>query len=520
MTELGAGAAVRSSELLAALSLATDLGTDQPLEHALRTCLLAVALGRASGCDEDEVADAYYLALLHAIGCTSDAAEAAAVYGDDLTARSDYAVIDEGRRRELLGFLWRRAGVGSSPAAHLVRFAAVVASGPAAPRRRLTAHCEVGERFAERLGLASGVRRGLWFVFERWDGKGLPRGVAGESIPRCARLLHVARDCDVFHRLGGPGAVAELLRRRSGSAYEPALAGAAGRELPAVFESFEHESAWDEVLAAEPGSGRVFTDGSLDDACGVIADFADLKSAYTLGHSRAVAELAEAAGWRRGLAEREATVLRRAGLVHDLGRVGVSTAIWDKAGSLTDAEWERVHLHSYFTERALGRSPALAELAAVAAMHHERLDGSGYHRGATAAQIPFLARILAAADAYQAMREARPHRAARSEAHAAAELVSQAQTGRLDGEAVNAVLDAAGQRGERAVPTLPAGLSQREAEVLALLAAGRSNKAIAGELGLSPKTVGHHVAHVYEKIGVSTRAAAALFAFEHDLVRR
>ncbi len=513
-------AAVRSGELLAALSLATDLGTDQPLEHGLRTCLLAVALGRASGCDDDELSDAYYLALLHSIGCTSDAPEAAALYGDDLTARSDYAAIDEGRAAELFGFLWRRAGVGSSGPAHLVRFAAAVASGPAGARRRLTAHCEVGARFAERLKLSAGVRDGLWFVFERWDGKGFPRGAAGEAIPRCARLLHVARDCDVFHRLGGLEAVGELLRRRSGTAYEPALAAAAKHELPAVFGSFERESAWEAVLAADPVGGGAFADQQLDEGCGVIADFADLKSTYTLGHSSGVAELAEAAGWRLGLGETEASTLRRAGLLHDVGRVGVSTAIWDKAGSLTDADWERVRLHPYFTERAPARSAGLAELAALAALHHERLDGSGYHRAATTAQLPFPARVLAVADAYQAMGEERPHRPTLTAEQASAQLVAEARAGRLDGEAVNAVLDAAGRRGERAERSLPAGLSERELEVLRLLARGRSNKSIAVELHLSPKTVGHHVSHAYQKIGVTTRAAAALFASEHDLLRR
>jgi putative nucleotidyltransferase with HDIG domain len=250
----------------------------------------------------------------------------------------------------------------------------------------------------------------------------------------------------------------------------------------------------------------------------VIGEFADLKSVFTLGHSTAVAELAEAAAWRLGLGEADVAVVRRAGLVHDVGRVAVSTGIWEKAGPLSTGEWERVRLHTYFGERVLARCGGLAEAGAVAARHHERLDGSGYHRGAAAGDLPLAARVLAAADVCQAMTEPRPHRAGLAPGDIARALDQEVVAGRLDGDAVAAVLQAAGLRGGAAPRAFPAGLTAREVEVLRLVARGHSNKAIAAQLQLSPKTVGHHVGHVYAKAGVSTRAAAALFAVEHGLL--
>jgi HD-GYP domain-containing protein (c-di-GMP phosphodiesterase class II) len=217
------------------------------------------------------------------------------------------------------------------------------------------------------------------------------------------------------------------------------------------------------------------------------------------------------------MSDAEVLTLRRAGIVHDLGRMGVSNAIWDKRGPLAAGEWERVRLEPYVTERMLCQSDTLAPLAAIAVQHRERLDGSGYPRALSGAAISQPARILGAADAYQAMREPRPHRPSRSAVEAAAELRAEVKAGRLDGDAVEAVLGAAGHRVSRRREG-PAGLTQREVEVLRLLARGLSNKEIAQRLVISPKTVGNHVEHIYAKIGASTRAAAGLFAMRHGLL--
>jgi putative nucleotidyltransferase with HDIG domain len=509
-------AAVSAGDVLAALSLATDLGTDQPLEHGLRTAVLCSHLAAAAGGDEALRADAYHLGLVHSIGCTSDAHEVAAAYGDDRTVRSDFATIDSARSSELMAFLWRRTAESRAP--HVVAFAGAVLAGARRARSGLTAHCEVGQRFAARLGLPDGVRDALWHVFERWDGKGLPRGSAGAQIPRVARLLHLARDADVLWRVGGVERVRATLEARSGGAYDPELADLARSELPRALEALDGQPAWEAAMQARPAHPAALAGDALDGACRVIGEFADLKSIFTLGHSLAVAELAEAAAWRLGLAEADVVVVRRAGLVHDVGRVAVSTGVWEKAAPLSTGEWERVRLHPYFGERVLARCDGLASVCAVAARHHERLDGSGYHRGAAARDLPLGARVLAAADACQAMTEPRPHRAALTPQAAAGELDREVAAGRLDGDAVAAVLQAIGVRAGAAPRAFAAGLTAREVEVLRLVARGHSNKAIAAALGVSPKTVGHHVAHVYAKAGVSTRAAAALFAVEHGLL--
>jgi HD-GYP domain-containing protein (c-di-GMP phosphodiesterase class II) len=501
---------VRAVDLLAALSLATDLGTGQPLEHGLRTCAAATALGEAAGMDGDALGDAYCVGLLHSIGCTSDAYEAARLYGDDVAVRAAYAAIDPSRPAELMGFLVRFAGAGRPPLERAGLFAKAVAGGPAQARRGFAAHCEVGRRLAERLGLTAGVQHALEFVFERWDGKGHPAGAAGEAIPVAARLLHVARDLVIFARTDGPDDAPAALRRRRG-AYDPTLLAA----VSAPVVTAATRASWDAVLASFAAPRGALAGEALDEACAAVADFADIKSWATLGHAHRVSELAEAAAWRLGLGDGEVAGVRRAALVQDLGRVAVSNAVWDRAGPLSDAEWERVRLHPYYTARALARGD-LAPLGELGGAHHERLGGAGYHRGVDAAGLPVEARLLAAADAFAAMTEDRPHRPALAAEAAAGELRGD----RLDPDACEAVLAAAGQRAHPVRRELPAGLSEREAEVLALIARGHANKAVALRLGISPKTVGHHVGHVYAKIGVSTRAAAALFAVEHGLLER
>jgi HD-GYP domain-containing protein (c-di-GMP phosphodiesterase class II)/DNA-binding CsgD family transcriptional regulator len=278
------------------------------------------------------------------------------------------------------------------------------------------------------------------------------------------------------------------------------------------------ESVWDAVAHAPEGGAPLRAD-ALERACVAAAYFADLKSTHTLEHSTGVAELAEAAAWRLGMGDADVAALRQAALLHDLGRVGVSTAIWDRPGPLSESEWERVRLHPYYTQRALARADGLRPLVRIAAGHHERLDGSGYPSGAEAAQLTMPARVLAAADAFHAMRESRAHRRAFALEAAAEQLEAEARAGRLDAEAVSAVLTAAGQRKAVGRRDWPAGLTEREVEVLRLIARGNSNRQAAEALGLSPKTVGHHVQHVYTKIGVSTRAGAAVFAMEHELLR-
>ena len=255
----------------------------------------------------------------------------------------------------------------------------------------------------------------------------------------------------------------------------------------------------------------------FDEALGAVADFVDLKSPYTLGHARAVAQLVEVAGVRLGLVGEPLATLRRAGLAHGLGRLGVSNAIWDKPGPLGAGEWERVRLQPYLTERMLQQAPALHAIGAVAAQLRERTDGSGYPRGTSGGAITPSGRVLGAADLYQAMLEPRPHRSARSAQDVAVELRAEVRAGRIDGDAAEAVLVAAGHRAT-ACREQPAGLTAREVDVLRLAARGLSSKEIAAELVISPKTARNHIEHIYVKTGATSRVEASLFAIRHGLL--
>jgi HD-GYP domain-containing protein (c-di-GMP phosphodiesterase class II) len=321
----------------------------------------------------------------------------------------------------------------------------------------------------------------------------------------------------VFHRRGGVDAAIEVARKRAGTQFDPGLVDLFCATAPALLAELEEESTWSAVIEGEPALRPLLRGPELDSALEAVADFADLKSPYFAGHSRAAATLTAGAAERLGLPAGQVTAVRRAALVQDLGRLGVPNSIWDKSGPLTQSQLERVRLHPYLTERILAAAPGLAPLGALAAHHHERLDGSGYPKELRADALGPPARILAAADVYQALVEPRPHRPARSAADAAAELRREARDGRLDGEAVNAVLGAAGQR-VRGRPELPGGLTPREVEVLRHVARGASNKEIAATLYVTPKTVANHVAHIYSKIEVSSRAGASLYASRHGLL--
>jgi HD-GYP domain-containing protein (c-di-GMP phosphodiesterase class II) len=358
------------------------------------------------------------------------------------------------------------------------------------------------------------VLESLGAAYERWDGKGWPGDLGGEDVPLPSRIAQIAEYVEVANRLGGVGAVRALARERRGAQFDPQLCDVLDTEGAVVLSGLDEVGTWDAVIAAEPMLAVVLSGEKLDSALVALADFIDLKSPYFLGHSRAVAELAREAARRL---DAEPATLYRAGLVHDWGRLGISNAIWDKKGALGAGEWERVRLQPHITHRMLCQSESLAPLAAIAVQHRERLDGSGYPAGLSGSAISRPARILAAADAYQAMREPRPHRAALSPDGAATELRAEVKAGRFDADAVDAVLGAAGHRVPRRREG-PAGLTAREVEVLVLVARGMSNKEIADRLVISAKTVGNHVEHIYGKIDAKNRAAASLFAMRHGLL--
>ena len=507
---------IRTAELVGALSIATDLGTGQPLEHALRAAVLAVRLGELAGAPAQVLADAYYVALLHASGCTSNGHEATQLFGEDIEHRGAYYLIDSTDRTQVLAFYKAYVGPGRSPEVRETMIEAALAN-PERARESFAAMCEVAQRFAGWLSLRPEIQASLEYVFARWDGRGLP-GIAGDEIPLSMRLLHVARDISLFLSAAGPDEARGVIEARTGAAYDPRLGRLATQNFAALLDGLDDTRMWEQAIECEPAPWQWISGDGIDTAFGAYTAIAGLKSPWLREHGSDVAALAEAAAWRMGLAADAVALIRRGALAQDLGRVGVSNAIWEKPGALGFGEWERVRLHPHFSERAFAQSAALAPIGLLAGAHHERLDGSGYPRGSRASGLDENARILAAADCYAAMRAARPYRAALDAADAEAELLCEARQGRLADDAVDAVLGAGGHRVAPRARHLPADLTARELEVLLVLVRGESNKEIADDLGISVKTVGHHVQHVYEKTGVRSRAAATLWAFEHDLV--
>ena len=507
---------VRLAELLGALSLVVDLGLGQPMEHVMRQTLIAAGLGESLGLPEGERAAVYYTALLAWVGCGSDSHELTVWFGDDIAFRAGTYGVDLAGM-ELLAFLARRLGAGSPPLRRGWVAASFAAGGMNRVAESVNAHCRVTRTFAERIGLGDDVRQPLLQMFERWDGKGGPDHLRGDQIMIAARIVQLADIVAAFHRAGGVDAATGVARQRRGTQFDPALVDRFCAEAEGILSVLGETTEWDALLAAEPQPHMVLTEGELDRVLEAIADFTDIKSPYTLGHARAVSGLGGEAARRLGLAEEEIVLIRRAGLVQDAGRMGVPNSIWDKPAVLAPTEAERVRLHAYFVGRMLAKPAAVARIGALAVQHHERLDGSGYPRGLTGRSLSAAARILAAADVYHAMIQARPYRPAREAPQAAEELRAEVKAGRLDGDAVNAVLVVAGHRVRRARVSL-AGLTRREVEVLALIARGSTNRQVARRLQIAEKTVGNHVEHIYVKLGSSTRAEASLFAMQHGLL--
>jgi HD-GYP domain-containing protein (c-di-GMP phosphodiesterase class II) len=507
---------VRLAELVAVLSLAVDLGLGQPMEHLLRACLVALRLAEDLGLGEDERAVVYYVALLGWVGCHADAHEQAAWFGDDISLKADRFDVDFAgisRARFVLG----RLGTGRSPVERTRMLGSLVAARVRMAGMFEATHCRIAGNVALGLGLGVEVADALGHVFERWDGRGSPVGVGGDRIPVAARIVPLASVAEFHRRHGGVAGAVEAVRNRRGTHFDPGLVDCLCANATRLMTGLDSAASWEELIRAEPALRPVLSTAELDRALEAVSELADLKSPYTTGHSRAVAELACDAARRSGLPTASVQALRRAALIHDLGRLGVSNAIWDKRAPLAAAETERVRMHPYYMLRMFSQQLRLRPLAELAATHSERVDGSGYPRGLSGAALGPEARLLAAADVYRALLEPRPHRSARDPEQARQELESEARAGRLDSEAVRSVLGAAGHRVRRR-RDWPAGLTSREVEVLALLVHGASNREIGSKLFISPKTVGNHIEHIYAKIGVSTRAEASLFAMQEGLL--
>ncbi len=330
------------------------------------------------------------------------------------------------------------------------------------------------------------------------------------------RLMQLADFAEVWHRVHGLEGTIEHAQRHAGRVFSPAVVSTFRSNAADVLPDLE-DATWEYVIEAEPRPRPPLTDEEFEGVLEVMADIADLKSPWFSGHSRGVANLPSAAVKEAGMPERDVVTTRRAGLVHDLGRTAISTMLWDKRDRLAEGERERVRLHAYYTERMLRRPAALAGLASIAASHHERLDGSGYHRAIRGSDIPLLGRYLAAADVYHAMLEDRPFRPAFDPKDVATHLRGEARAGRLDaphcgrGPRRGGASDETGSvRAGRPHASRGRGSGPGGARA--------STRHVARTLNITPKTAGNHIERIYAKIGASSRSTATLFAMQHGML--
>jgi len=508
---------MRLAAVVGALAMAADLSAGLAAEKSLRTVLLATRLAQRVGATADDEATVFWVTALRFVGCTGFSHESAPFgAGDDNSIRNTLAYADFDRPLELIPRIVRGFGPDARVDAKAKGLARFFLGARETPRRHAQTRCESAVFFAQSLGMSQDVTRALDVTEERFDGRG-PRGVRAEDMPLAARVADVADVAELFAWTGGEELARTVLEQRRGRTLDPALVDAVTSEMPALLAGLRAGSVWDEYLACEPTPVRASGD-DVDHACVALGRFSDLKSVYTLTHSRRVAELAQAAAQAAGLGADENALLRRAASVHDLGRVAVATGTWDKRGALNPIEWQRVRSHSHHTEAVL-RGAGLDALADVAGATHERGGGAGYHKARSLDAVPLLAKILAAADVAAALGEERPHRPALDEQRATRELRAHVDSGALDARAVALVLEGRGVAPARR-SAWPGGLSDREVEVVRLVAIGRTNKEIGSLLGMSPRTAQKHVMNVYDKLGLESRAGLALYALEQGLLDR
>ena len=510
----GADLLPRRVEVLAGLSVAIDLGLGQPAEHMLRSATIACRLADRLSLSPEQRGTVYYATLVMWIGCHADSQEFARWFGDDIAVRRDSYLVDWSGL-PYLRFLLGNVAKGEPIPQRLKMMGTLFRDARGQLASLIHSHCTSAAAMARHIGLSAEVANTLAYTFERYDGDGVPSGIPGDQIPIEMRVAQFADVAEVHYRMYGLDAVIAMAKSRRGGHFDPAVVDAALVNPQELFASAADGDAWREALDQAPDQEFRLTEREFDRLACAIGDFADLKCPFALGHSRAVATLAAAAGEWLGIPAGDIRTLRQAGHLHDIGRLGVSEQVWSRPGELGPSEWERVRMHPYLTERVLDRIPGMGAVRTVARAHHEHLDGTGYPLGVGGSTLGRSERILAAAVAYQSALEPRPYREAMEPDQAIARLRGRSASGALDPDCVDAVLSVTGHR----TPRLRRDdqLTSREREVLGLVSRGLSNREIAGRLVLSEKTVRNHVEHTYTKIGASNRVGASLYALEHGL---
>lgn len=509
--------------LLCALSFATSLGLSERLEHGLNSAYIGLRLVDALNLPSEEREAIFFGALLKDVGCTACSAGFSAFFPDDeLMPRSDFILVDSTRLNDIIAWFSRNVPTDSHFPSRISRLLSfLVQCGPVV-KEVMRGHCEIAELFARRLGFPEYVQSTLRLQWERWDGKSLAYGLKGTAVPVAARILHAALTLELAYGFGGPEASRALAREQRGARFDPEVVDAfLTLEKQANFwQTLDHESAKSVILAMQPPtSANRMMANQIEVVCEALADFVDIKTYGSWNHSRIVAEVAVGMGSYLGLEGAEQTKLRCAALVHDIGNVAIPLRILEKGDNRSASEWEYYRLHSYYTQRVLERVEPLQELAPAAAAAHEWINGQGYHRQLIGEQIPLIGRILAVADTYAQLVQQQGDQVEPADALHKMRLLVGTQ---FDGACYDAL--AASLTGSHRVKrTMPkrrqlGDLTEREAELLRLLAQGQSNPQIAKALVISRKTVEHHLEHIYNKIGVTCRTSAVVYAVQHGII--
>jgi HD-GYP domain-containing protein (c-di-GMP phosphodiesterase class II) len=406
---------LRTSDIISALSFALDLTEGQPMGHAVNCCVIGMRIAEKLALSQEMRSDLYYALLLKDAGCSNNAARMAQIFGgDDTKAKREVKVTDWSRVTfDGLQYLMRNVMPGGSALERILRMATIVVNRDEQTKELMELRCERGASIARRMGFNETTANAIFALDEHWDGKGFPNGLRGEEIPLFARILSVAQTLEVFVTVNDVHDAFATLRERIGTWFDPVVARAAA-ELESdadLWKSLSDGSSRTIAMGLEPEDRVLFaTDEKIESVCGAFAEIIDAKSPYTHRHSLGVEAAAQAIGTRLGLPQKEMTILHRAALLHDIGKLSVPNTILDKPCKLTAQEWEVVRLHPYYTQRILERVSGFQHLAFLASSHHEKLDGSGYYRNLRATQMPMAARALVVADIYDALAAKRPYR--------------------------------------------------------------------------------------------------------------
>lgn len=406
-------ARIALSEVLSALSYALDLTDGQPAGHTIRSCLVGMRLGHEVGLGAAEKSALYYALLLKDAGCSSNAARLCELYGaDDRVVKPRIRMLDLERPKEVAWGVVRLVAPGR-PLLERLRRAGSLVRGGSVTGELVKLRCERGADIARRLGFPEETSLAIRHLDEHWSGRGHPDSLAGRDIPLLARIVAIAQAVEVFHHRDGPRGAIRMVQRRAGRSFDPDLAAvvAGWRRDYYFWDRLTHSDLAAEVVREEPASmARSVSDEGLDTIARAFGEIIDAKSPYTLTHSQNVASLSLAIARELRLDQYAERRVYRAALLHDIGKLGVSNAILDKPGVLDPRERGVVERHPFYTWEILSRVPAFRDFAWPAALHHERLDGSGYPWRLSGNRIDITARILGVADVYEALSADRPYR--------------------------------------------------------------------------------------------------------------